>query len=100
MALCCGCMPLVRLLILLALSAVVGASDRLQVVAAEQMSCERYMCQRHTCKSLNFKILNEAFCDIRPEHLKHAKMARYVVHLNSWGSVASSSIHLGGMPFG
>lgn len=37
--------------------------------------------------------------EIRPDHVEYAKMARYVVHLNSWGSVATSSIHLGGIPY-
>lgn len=35
----------------------------------------------------------------RPAYTEPAKMARFVVHMNSWGSVASTSIHLGGLPF-
>ncbi|KAL0036600.1 hypothetical protein WJX79_002157 [Trebouxia sp. C0005] len=45
-----------------------------------------------------FATVQQVACE-RPEYLQHAQMARYVVHMNSWGSVASSSIHLRGHPF-
>ena len=35
----------------------------------------------------------------RPAYRQHADMARYVVHSNTWGSVASFSQHLEGFPF-
>lgn len=35
----------------------------------------------------------------RPPHSQHAAMARYTVHRNTWGSVATFSQHLSGFPF-
>ncbi len=38
--------------------------------------------------------------DRRPEHTEHAKMARWLIAENDWGTVSTTSIHLKGTAFG